>query len=362
MKVVIFAGGFGRRLWPISLSSSPKQFEPIIGDRSTIQLAVDRVWEQFGGENIFISTNERYADIIRHQLPMVPDDNVIGEPMRRDLAAAVGLAMIHLQQVSRPGEPVAILWGDNYMKEVDTFRSVMATAEQVIQDKKAKIVFMGETPRFANANLGWIDLGEQRGQNNGRPFYNFGGLTYRPPQDQCDEMFAAGNFVWNTGYFVTSVDYITAAYQKFMPEMWQILDEIGRTIGHEAYQSTLNRLYPQMESISFDDAILTHLNNEDAGVLHAPMGWSDPGTLYALKESIDPDPSQNVNRGLVIDNDSSDCLIYNYESDKLIVAPGLEGFIIVNTPQSILVVHKDNIRQVKEIVEGFSGSDLERYS
>ena len=183
MKIIIFAGGFGRRLWPISLSSSPKQFEPIIGDRSTIQLAVDRVLPQFGAENIFISTNQRYADIIREQLPDVPAENVIGEPTRRDLAAAVGLAMAHLAKKGAADEPVGILWGDNYMKDVPVFQSVMGTAEKIIEQKQADMVFMGESPRFANANLGWINLGDERGNIDGNAFYNFGKLTYRPERD-----------------------------------------------------------------------------------------------------------------------------------------------------------------------------------
>ncbi|VAW40967.1 Mannose-1-phosphate guanylyltransferase (GDP), partial [hydrothermal vent metagenome] len=123
MKIIIFAGGSGRRLWPISRQKSPKQFEPIIGDKSTLRLAVDRVADTYGSENIFISTNERYVDIIREQLPELPIANVIGEPTRRDLAAAVGLALAHLAHATPADtldeEPVAILWGDNYMDQVD---------------------------------------------------------------------------------------------------------------------------------------------------------------------------------------------------------------------------------------------------
>ena len=191
---------------------------------------------------------------------------------------------------------------------------------------------------------------------------DFGELTYRPPQPDCDRMFAAGNSVWNTGYFVTRIGYIEQAYTRFMPEMWSDLEKIGEAIGTAAYQETLNALYPTLESISFDDAILTHLDQQDACVLYAPMGWSDPGTLYALKESINPDPQENVTRGLVIDSESSDSLIYNYEADKLVMAVGLEGMIVVNTAQAVLVVHKDDIRQVKELVERFGGTDLEKFS
>lgn len=361
MKIVIFAGGFGRRLWPISLASSPKQFEPIIGDRSTIQLAVDRVLPLYGAENIYISTNHKYAEIIRRQLPEIPEQNVIGEPTRRDLAAAVGLAMSHLTQVATPDEPVAILWGDNYMKEIETFRSVLETAEGLIAQNKAKIVFVGESPRFPNANLGWIRLGEKLGELSGRAYFKFGSLTYRPKQAECEQMFAAGDCVWNTGYFVTTAGYIQQAYATHQPEMWGQLATIAQEIGRPGYEQTLADIYPQLESISFDDAILTHLKGEGAVVIHAPMGWSDPGTLYALKEAINPDVNANVLRGLVRDDGSADSLIYNYEEGKLVMGIGLESMIVVNTKDAILIVHKDKIPQVKQIVEGFTGTELEKF-
>ena len=137
MKIIIFAGGSGRRLWPISRVKSPKQFEPIIDQKSTLQLAVDRVLEVYGAENIYISTNERYQELVRSQLPQLPPDQIIGEPDRRDLAAAVGLAMAHIAQSSPSAvdEPVAILWGDNYMQQVANFRQLLKSAEELVLNK-----------------------------------------------------------------------------------------------------------------------------------------------------------------------------------------------------------------------------------
>ncbi|MCL4871110.1 MAG: NTP transferase domain-containing protein [Anaerolineae bacterium] len=362
MKLVIFAGGSGRRLWPISRQASPKQFEPIIGDRSTLQLAVGRVEASYGLENIFISTNERYVDIIARQLPGMPAANLIGEPTRRDLAAAVGLAMMHLSHAAAPNEPVAILWGDNYMNEVPTFVRLLAAAEQLIEQGQGKIIFMGETPRFANENLGWLGLGGRVGEINGTPYYQFGSLTYRPQLEQCQQMFAQKSHVWNTGYFITTCDYVLAAYQKHQPEMWDGLAKIQAAIGLPHYQETLHRVYPHLPVASFDDAILTHLDPADALVLHDHLGWSDPGSLYALKEAINPNAAANVTQGLVQLENSQDCLVYNYEPHKLLAAVGLEGMIVINTPDAILVVPKDQIPLVKKMVDGLVGTALEKYS
>ena len=363
MKIVIFAGGTGRRLWPISRQKSPKQFEPIIGTKSTLQLAVDRVLGTYGAENVFISTNERYVGMVQQQLPQLPATNVIGEPMRRDLAAAVGLAMAHLSVASdHLEEPVAILWGDNYMNQVANFLQVMAAAEQLLLAKEANILFIGETPRFANDNLGWLGLGAEIGRVEDQPYFRFGSLTYKPPLAECQRMFDEGTHVWNTGYFVTTLGFVQAQYQQHQPDMWTKLNRIESTIGQDDYQQTLHRLYPQLREISFDNAILRHVAPEQALVLHGEMGWSDPGTLYALKEAVNPDKNANVMKGQVLAHQSQDCLVYNYEEHKLVAAVGLTGMIVVNTEDAVLVVHKDHIPLVKELVNGLEGTELESYS
>ena len=362
MKIVIFAGGSGRRLWPISRQKTPKQFEPIVGDRSTLQMAVDRVRSSYGIENVFVSTNERYLDIIANQLPDIPTENLIGEPERRDLAAAVGLATAHLAQVAHPSEPIAILWGDNTMQDVATFRRVLAAAEKLVEDAKAKILFIGETPRFANDNLGWLGMGESLGEIEDQPYYRFRSLQYRPDPESCRRMFASGKYCWNTGYFVTTTSYVQGAYRQFQPGMYQGLSEIQAAIGHPDYRQRLHQIYPELASMSFDDAILTHIPAEDALVLHAPMGWSDPGTLYALKEALASGPNENVIKGLVESLGTTDSLLYNYESGKLMVAVGLEGMIVVNTDDAILVVPGEKVSMVKDVVNKMIGTDLEKYS
>lgn len=363
MKIVIFAGGSGRRLWPISRQKSPKQFEPIIGSKSTLQLAVDRVRDTYGAENVFISTNEKYVSIIQNQLPELPMQNVIGEPMRRDLAAAVGLSLAHLSKASdSDDEPIAILWGDNYMDNVPNFLKVMGAAEQLLAQKQANILFIGETPRFANDNLGWLGLGEQVGTVDDMPYYGYNSLTYRPPLADCQKMFADKTHVWNTGYFVTTVGFVRSLYAQHQPDMWACLSDIELAIGEAHYQETLHTLYPQLAEMSFDDAVLVHVAPEQARVLHAEMGWSDPGTLYALKEAVNPNPKANVTKGLTIVEDAEDCLVYNYVDDKLVVTVGVEGMIVVNMNDAILVVHKDKIPLVKKVVNGLVGTELEDFS
>lgn len=364
MKIVIFAGGTGRRLWPLSRQASPKQFEPILGEKSTLQLAVDRVRRTYEAEDIFVSSNQRYRDMIREQLPELPPENIIGEPERRDLAAAVGLAMAHLSSAAdTSSETVTILWGDNYMRDTETFLSLLRDAERLLERDGARIVFIGETPRFANENLGWIGLGEKLGEVGDRSYFAFRSWRYRPPLEDAKEMYEKGKHVWNTGYFVTTVGFVQSLYRQHQPKMAQALDAIESAIGTGAYNDVLSERYSEIEVASFDDAILTHVAREDAVVLHGEMGWSDPGTLYALKEALADAPEENVEEGLVLADDTSDSLLLNYEEGKLMAVIGLEGFIVVNMDDALLVAPKDRIRDVKTLVNRLQETrKLEKYS
>ncbi len=362
MKVIVFGGGTGRRLWPISRQNSPKQFEPIIQGKSTMQLAVERVSVAYGPQNVFISTNQKYLDILHKQLPDISPGHFIGEPTRRDLAAAVGLAMLHVKHLYGSNESVAIAWGDNYMTDTGTFLALLSAGEQLLSENGIEIVFIGETARFANNNLGWIGLGDELGRVEEIPYFTYDSWIYRPEQDECLRMFESGRYVWNIGYFVTRPGFILQAYRDHQPAMWKLLEQIGDVIGQPEYDEILERNYPQIEVASFDDAIVQKIELEQAVVLHGTMGWSDPGTLYALKESIDPSEEANVEKGLVKSLEASDCLLYNYEENKLVAAVGLEGMIVVNTDDALLVVHKDNIPLVKKLVNDFEGTELEEYS
>ncbi len=362
MKIVVFAGGTGRRLWPISRQSSPKQFEPIVKGKSTIQLAFERLLEGFGVDDIYVSTNQKYLDILQEQLPNLPRRNFIGEPVRRDLAAAVGLSVVHLAQSFDLSERFGIVWGDNYMTNTGVFLDMLRAADEIVASDRAKIVFIGETPRFANNNLGWIGVDSELGKQRQLPYFAFSSWDYRPSIDRCQEMYDSGRFVWNTGYFVTSIGFIIESYEKFQPDMWDSLTVIGDSINHSIYDSVLTEVYTTIEAASFDDAIIKNIAKDQAVVLHADTGWSDPGTLYALKESINPDTEANVERGFVRANQTKNSLLYNYEEGKLMAVIGLEGMIVVNTEDALLVVHKDQIALVKELVNELVGSELDKFA
>ncbi len=349
MRIIIFAGGAGTRLWPLSRKNSPKQFGSIVGDKSTLQMAIDRV-RSFGVENIYVSTNENYVDIVNSQVPELPKDNIWPEPDKRDLAAAVGLALLRMKKEGYEGT-VAILWADHLMDHEDEFVLALKKGEELIGENSDRFVFLGEKPRFANHNLGWIKIGEKKKDNE----YEFLEWKYRPELAECEKMFESGEWVWNPGYFIFNVDFVLGLYKKFMPHMYEDLETMCGDY------DKIKEMYHTLESISFDDAILEKIDKSQAVVLKVDLGWSDPGTLYALKEALEPDKAKNCEQGLVLSHDTTDSFICNEDRDKLIAVIGLEGMVVVNTKEALLVCHKDDVPKVKELLNKVEDKGLNKF-
>lgn len=358
MKAIIFAGGSGIRLWPLSRRKSPKQFEKIIGNKSTLQLAVERLLPDFNYSDIYISTNLLYADIVKKQLPEIPNSNFLFEPEKKDVAPAIALAMGILSKLN-PKEPVAILWSDHLVKQVTLFKKILKFAGSEVKKNPNKIVFIANKPRFPSTNLGYIHIGKQIKKEDNLSIYEFEGLKYKPNEDTAKKFFQSKKYGWNLGYFVTSADFIYKYFQRLAPNIYNNTESILKNYGKTNYQSFLKQTYGQVESINFDNAILENLDKKDACVIFEDIGWSDVGSWEALKEALQLKTEENVTNGKVYLDNVKDSLIYNYDDKKMVVAVDLEELIIINTQDAILITKKNSMGKVKKIVESFPGTEHE---
>lgn len=357
MKAIIFAGGVGTRLWPLSRRDSPKQFEKVIGDKSTLQLAVERLVPDFGWQNIYVATSARYVNLVKEQLPKIDGNNIIGEPETRDVGPAVGLVTAMLMK-RFPQTPIVILWSDHMIKYIDLFKKILATCERLISKNKNKIIFISQKPRFASINLGWIKYTKASAQENGINIYSFDSFKYRPSLEDANKFLKSGNYAWNLGYFVTTPSFLWRLYAKYVPEMYSNLKKIYNAVDTPRYKSVVSKIYPSLKKVSFDNAILEYIEKKDGLVISEDLGWSDVGAWEALKEALQNSPDQNVIQGKVLVTDCRDTLVYNY-TDQLIVTIDLDGLLVVNTHDVVLVCHKNSVPKIKKLVEKLASSENE---
>ncbi len=357
MKVVIFAGGVGTRLWPLSRKNTPKQFGKIIGDKSTLQLAYERVAPIVDPKDIYVSTGSRYINVIKDQLPNIPNENFIFEPEMRDVGAAVGLIAAILNKVA-PDEPFIILWSDQVVKEEEVFRNVLKHVADMLNEEKSKIVFIAHTSRFASQNLGWIERGNKVKSLNGFDMYEFKSWHYRPEPTLAEEFHKSENHYWNPGYFGTTAKFLFSLFEKYAPEMHAKLKELGDAYGTNRFEKKLEELYPSLEKISFDNLILEKIDPSDGYVIGSDFGWSDVGAWESLKEALTDSEEENLTKGRVMLNDSRDVLVYNY-TDQMVVGIDLEKFLVINTGDVLLVCPKDSVPKIKKFVEKLSGTENE---
>lgn len=356
MKAVIFAGGVGTRLWPLSRKKSPKQFERIVGDKSTLQLAVDRLLPEFKAQDIYISTGAAYVDLVSQQLPAIPKQNIIGEPAKRDVGPAVALAMSYLASQA-PHEPVVILWSDHMVKEVKKFKNIVLQAGKLLEENTDKIVFIGQKPRFASENLGWIESGSTLLHKSSVDFRSFEGFKYKPNKEVAEEWFKDPKYCWNLGYFVSTPAFIDSLFKQFAPQIHTVTSKIHAHA--EGFEKGVAKHYEEMPEISFDNAILEQIDKECAYVVIEDIGWSDVGAWEALKEALEQKREDNIIKGQVMLEGSSDNLVYNYDDKKLIVGIDLEDLLVVNTDDVLMVAKKSSVPKIKKLVESFQGTKHE---
>lgn len=357
MKAVIFAGGVGTRLWPLSRKKSPKQFEKIIGNKSTLQLAASRLQPDFSWKDIYVSTGKAYVGVVQKQLTELPPDHVIGEPVMRDVGPAVGLVTSLLVR-DHPLEPMVILWSDHLVKKDALFRKILLTAGDIIKNDPNRIIFVSQKPRFASENLGWIDYGKEMHAKNGLPFHAFIDFEYRPDAQTAKKYFESGHHAWNLGYYVTTPQYLWEQYKRFAPNVYAGLSRIADSWHTGRYEETLESIYPGLEKISFDNAILEKLDPADAWVISENIEWSDIGAWEALKEALEDSDDKNVTQGKVILTDTQDSLVYNY-TNQTVATIDVEDMLIVNTDDVLLICKKSSVPKIKKLVESLRGTEHE---
>ena len=344
---VIMAGGGGTRLWPLSRKTRPKQMLSLFDERSLFQTAVERLDGLIPVERILVVTVEDQAAELRLQVPEIPVENYLLEPMPRGTASVVGLAAVALQQRD-PEAVMAILTSDHFMANEDRFRQLLSTAYEVAQD--GYLVTLGIEPSFPATGYGYIRQGEPLGSYQNMPVYKVDKFIEKPDQERAVEMLASGKHVWNSGMFVWRVERILQEFNRQMPELASSLKLIAQDWATPQQTATLQRLWPEIKPETIDYGIMEGAR-QVAVIPAAGLGWSDVGSWDSLFDVLKGDESGNiVMGGEHVGLDTQQSLIYMNQPHRLIVTIGVKDLVVVDTGDVLLVCNKDQAQSVRQVV------------
>ena len=342
---LIMAGGSGTRLWPLSRQNRPKQAIELIDNRTMFQQAVDRLDTLLPLERVLVVTAREHAEVLAAQVPDVPQENFIVEPMARGTAGAIGLAALHLKQRD-PEAVMAVLTADHYIRDVDRFRRVLSAAAQVARE--GHIVTLGIEPSFPSTGFGYIRRREHVGRVNGFDVYLVEAFVEKPDAARAAEFLAVGLYSWNSGMFIWQLDRIMTEFARQMPAFYAQLQTIEAALGTPRQAEVLAEVWPQVRKETIDYGIMERA--EGVAVIPVDIGWTDIGDWAAIYQLHQPDEAGNVVVGADhVGVGTSASFIQG--GKKLIATIGLEDVIIIDTDDAVLICARDRAQDVKLIVE-----------
>jgi mannose-1-phosphate guanylyltransferase len=352
--VIIMAGGKGERFWPVSRQKTPKQLITLLGDRSFLQQAVDRVAPIVPAKNIFIITNEAQAAEVRKQLPKLPRENVVAEPVGRDTCAAVTLGAAIVGARSTMGV-MAVLPADHVIPDEKKFQQVLSDAFD-LAGRGRVIVTIGIKPTDPATGYGYIRTGEVLPPPQGvkaykTAFFRAEQFVEKPYFDKAVEYLNSGQYRWNAGMFIWSFVTITEGLQKHQPEMFDACQRWFKVAGQPAkLDKMLAREYPDLKKISIDYALLEQAQN--VVVADGSFEWDDLGSWTALARHLKPDAEGNCAAADFIHVDAARNIIFDARTKTRtpIAVVGLRDSILIQTDDAVLLAHKSQAQKVKELV------------
>lgn len=352
--IVIMAGGRGERFWPESRLTCPKQLLPIVGEKAMLAQTIDRLEGLVPVENIFVITNAVQRDAVLEICPELDPAKVVGEPVGRDTAAAVGLATI---LVKREGADAtfAMLPADAVIYNSEGFRSTLAAAFSVAEAKPV-LATVGIKATFPATGYGYIQQGEAIGQFSGETVFQVERFVEKPKIEVAKAYLESGDYFWNAGMFVWSVEAIAHELEKNTPSLWTALQAIDDGLSEgAALDRLLEEHYPSLEKISVDYAIIEKAENRV--MVESQFDWDDVGEWPALERHYPADDSGNVARGVMHAQDSSNNIVFSRDKAHLVALLGVKDLIVVETKDATLVCHKDKAQEIKNLVRAIGAKE-----
>ncbi len=349
IAVVIPAGGGGTRLWPRSRQAMPKQMLAITGEQTMLQQTVSRVESITSPQRVFVITNATYADLVREQLPDIPSLNVVGEPSGRDSAPAVAVMASILESVLGPDAVMVVLPADHAIEDEDTFREAVLLAARTAE--LGYLVTIGIVPDRPETGFGYVQhsgsvLIEENLQLRSVVVEHF---KEKPDQETAKSYLEQGNYYWNAGMYISTVAGMRSLYKTHLPEYEAPLARIVEVYGTTDWDSVFPAEFARLQKISFDYAIAEKADK--VAVVAADFGWNDVGSWSRLADLLKPagEPEANAVVGNHIGLETTNSLVYS--GHRTVVTLGVDGLVIVDTPDVLMICTMDRTEDIKKIVD-----------
>ena len=356
VHAVILAGGRGTRFWPRSRTRTPKQLLNIVGSDTMLEQTAARLTPLFPPSRQWVVTNSEQAAAVRGQLPRVPRSHILAEPIGRNTAAAIGLAAAHLLHAGMGKENdaiMAVLPADHYIGKSAKYLKIIRAALHVAH-ASGSLVVLGVPPTGPETGFGYIERARGRALDaGGVPVYSVRCFTEKPTLERARKYVSSGRYFWNAGMFFWRVSTFLGNLEKFLPETHDALMRLAGEIGTPRYERALARIYPKLENISVDYAILEPATRRASArsvfMLPAEVGWSDIGSWAAVYELLARKKGENVSAGRHIALDARGNFLWSPK--KFVAAIGIRDLIVVETEDALLVCPRDRAQDVGKIVK-----------
>jgi mannose-1-phosphate guanylyltransferase len=347
---VIMAGGTGKRLWPLSRKSRPKQVLKLIDGETLLRRCFDRLTPIFDERNIIVLTNAGYADIVRENLPEVPYGNVIAEPAVRDTAGAIGLAATVLSKYD-PDASMAVVTADQLIEPDDVFQKAMNAGLSFVNANPDAMITFGIKPTFPSTQLGYIQLGAEKPcDESDSTVYQVDSFREKPDERTAAEYVDSGTYCWNSGMFVWKAKTILDNITQKLPDSVEPLKRIKASWDSPNQDETLKEWFLKVPKISIDYAVMESAENVHA--IRLDCRWLDMGSFAALADIISSDDNNNI---VVAGHsellDSSDNIVITEDKEHLIAVIGLKNMVVAHSSDATLVCPVDETHRLKELLE-----------
>jgi mannose-1-phosphate guanylyltransferase len=346
--LVIMAGGVGSRFWPMSTTECPKQFIDVLGTGKTLlQLTVERFGKLISPENIWVVTNQKYADIVAQQLPDMPRTNILCEPCRRNTAPCIAYISWRIKSKD-PKANIVVTPSDHIVTDVQEFQRVIGNCMKFTSDTDA-IVTLGMKPNRPETGYGYIQANLAANSLRNKEVFRVDSFREKPDLATAQKYIKQNNYFWNAGIFIWNVNTIVNAFRMYQPSIAKIFESMNKFYGTEREQEVVNERFPECESISVDYAIMEKA--EEIFVCPADFGWSDLGTWGSLHLQSKKDLYGNACIGRDINMfESHNCIVHTMQ-EKRVVIQGLDGYIVAENDNTLLICKLSEEQRIKQFNE-----------